>query len=171
MKRKNKPVEGLTAAELGRKVGVTVRAVRYYTAEGLLPPPVLRGPATRYGRGHLLRLAAIRALQQRGMTLARIRAQLARYDSAAIQDEAAELLPELARPAPEVISTAPKSQALPIAPKPEAASTTAPLNDTWYRLAVMPGLELHVHATASADVQALALSLVERASERLLPPT
>lgn len=165
MKRKNEPVAGLTVRELARKVGVTARVVRYYTAEGLLPRPVLRGSATRYGRGHLLRLAAIRVLQQQGMTLARIRAQLARYDLAAIQKEAAQLLPELA---PVELQTA-----APVTPEPQPVSRPDSLpehvvgnrRDTWYRLTILPGLEVHVHAAASAEVQALAHSLVARAND------
>jgi DNA-binding transcriptional MerR regulator len=166
MNRKNEPVEGLTVRELARKVGVTARVVRYYTAEGLLPRPVLRGAATRYGRGHLLRLAAVRALQQQGMTLARIRAQLARYDLAAIQKEAAQLLPELA---PAEQQTAPKAtepSLVPSVPSPDPlpARAVANSNDTWYRLTILPGLEVHVHAAASPEVQALAHSLARRAN-------
>ena len=170
MTRKVRPVEGLTVGELARKVGVTARVVRYYTAEGLLPRPVLRGSATRYGRSHLLRLAAIRVLQQQGMTLARIRAQLARYDLAAIQKEAAQLLPELA---PAEQPTAVHASPEPVEP---SASNPNPLaeralpkrNDTWYRLTILPGLELHVHAAAGAEVQALAHSMVEQANDSML---
>ena len=171
MTRKQKPVEGLTVAELARKVGVTARVVRYYTAEGLLPRPVLRGSATRYGRGHLLRLAAIRALQLQGMTLARIRAQLARYDLAAIQKEAAQLLPELAPAEPPTEAHAsPEAQPVPDAPSVDvlAARLVFKPSDTWYRLIVLPGLEVHVHAAAGAEVQALARSLVERANDSML---
>jgi DNA-binding transcriptional MerR regulator len=164
-------VEGLTVKELARKVGVTARVVRYYTAEGLLPRPVLRGSATRYGCGHLLRLAAIRALQQQGMTLARIRAQLARYDLPAIQKEAAQLLPELGPAEPQTRAhTALASQPVPSAPSPEplAAHSAANLNDAWHRLTILPGLEVHVHAAASPEVQALARSLVERDNDSML---
>jgi hypothetical protein len=50
-------VEGMIAAELGAKVGVGARTVRFYTAERLLPSPEFRGAATRYGREHLVCLA------------------------------------------------------------------------------------------------------------------
>ncbi|MFI5755165.1 MerR family transcriptional regulator [Streptomyces sp. NPDC051569] len=63
----------LTVDELAARAGVTVRTVRFYSARGLLPPPVI-GPRRvgRYGRGHLSRLALIDELQHQGMTLAAI---------------------------------------------------------------------------------------------------
>ena len=48
-------------AELG---GVTRRTVRYYVQRGLLPAPAFRGKDTAYGPEHLVRLRAIRRLQE-----------------------------------------------------------------------------------------------------------
>ena len=48
--------------ELADLVGVPVRTVRYYIAEGLLPGPGTRGKGTVYGEEHLLRLRLIRLL-------------------------------------------------------------------------------------------------------------
>ncbi|MEV6994196.1 MerR family transcriptional regulator [Streptomyces sp. NPDC093228] len=63
----------LTVDELAARAGVTVRTVRFYSAKGLLPPPVI-GPRRvgHYGSGHLARLALIEELQRQGMTLAAI---------------------------------------------------------------------------------------------------
>jgi len=63
----------LTVDELAARAGVTVRTVRFYSAKGLLPPPVI-GPRRvgHYGQGHLSRLALIEELQHQGMTLAAI---------------------------------------------------------------------------------------------------
>ncbi|GAA3777306.1 MerR family transcriptional regulator [Streptomyces chiangmaiensis] len=63
----------LTVDDLAAQAGVTVRTVRFYSAKGLLPPPVI-GPRRvgHYGPGHLARLALIEELQRQGMTLAAI---------------------------------------------------------------------------------------------------
>jgi DNA-binding transcriptional MerR regulator len=63
----------LTVDELAARAGVTVRTVRFYSAKGLLPPPVI-GPRRvgHYSQEHLARLALIEELQHQGMTLAAI---------------------------------------------------------------------------------------------------
>ncbi|MEW2165573.1 MerR family transcriptional regulator [Streptomyces sp. NPDC007084] len=67
----------LTVDELAARAGVTVRTVRFYSARGLLPPPVI-GPRRvgHYSQEHLARLALIEELQHRGMTLAAIERHL-----------------------------------------------------------------------------------------------
>ncbi len=37
---------------LSRETGISVRTIRYYLAQDLLPPPAGRGPAATYGSGH-----------------------------------------------------------------------------------------------------------------------
>ncbi|MFD7712399.1 MerR family transcriptional regulator [Streptomyces sp. NPDC059785] len=67
----------LTVDELAARAGVTVRTVRFYSAKGLLPPPVI-GPRRvgHYSQEHLGRLALIEELQHQGMTLAAIERHL-----------------------------------------------------------------------------------------------
>jgi DNA-binding transcriptional MerR regulator len=74
------PVEAeeLTVDELASRTGMTVRTVRFYAAEGLLPPPVRRGRVGYYGAAHRMRLELIRTLQEHGYTLAAIERVLAR---------------------------------------------------------------------------------------------
>ena len=59
--------------DLARAAGVAVDTVRFYQGRGLLPAPRRDGRVTWYGDTHLERLQRIRALQQRGFTLAVIR--------------------------------------------------------------------------------------------------
>lgn len=58
--------------ELADQVDLSVRTVRYYITEGLLPGPQGRGKATTYGEEHLLRLRLIRLLSLQHRPLAEI---------------------------------------------------------------------------------------------------
>ncbi len=58
--------------QLATSGGVPVDTVRYYQSKGLLDPPRREGRIAWYDEGHLARLSRIRALQQRGFTLATI---------------------------------------------------------------------------------------------------
>lgn len=58
--------------------GVTRRTVRYYVQEGLLPAPLGLGRGRHYGPEHVERLLAVKALQERGLTLEEVRAEVAR---------------------------------------------------------------------------------------------
>jgi DNA-binding transcriptional MerR regulator len=62
--------------ELAERAGTTVRTVRYYVAERLLPPPVGGGRQAVYTYEHLVRLGAIRALKASYLPLAEIRRRL-----------------------------------------------------------------------------------------------
>lgn len=63
----------LSVDDLAAEAGLTVRTVRYYQAEGLLPPPARVGRTARYGAEHLERLQLITGLQERGLRLQAIR--------------------------------------------------------------------------------------------------
>jgi len=71
-------VEQLTVDELAARTGMTVRTVRFYAGEGLLPAPERRGRIAYYGAQHRMRLDLIRELQDHGYTLAAIERVLAR---------------------------------------------------------------------------------------------
>ena len=68
--------ERLTLGELTTAADVSVRTVRYYIAEGLLPPPEGSGPASSYARGHLDRLRLIQRLKEAYLPLKEIRRRL-----------------------------------------------------------------------------------------------
>ena len=82
---------GLTVEELAERGQVSVRTVRYYIAEGLLPGPGSRGKAATYGEEHLVRLLLIRRLAERGVPLAKMRDLL---DRLALDDARALLAEE-----------------------------------------------------------------------------
>lgn len=62
---------------LAAKADVSVDTVRFYQSRGLLAPPRRQGRVAWYGEEHLERLARIRQLQGRGLTLATIARLLA----------------------------------------------------------------------------------------------
>ena len=73
----DEPTPRYTASDLAARVGVSERTVRYYVAEGLLPPPAGRGRGAHFSAGHLARLRLVRAIQQAGNDLEMIREYLA----------------------------------------------------------------------------------------------
>jgi DNA-binding transcriptional MerR regulator len=78
--------ETMTLGDLTEAAGVSVRTVRYYIAEGLLPPPEGAGPASAYGRGHLDRLRLIQRLKAVYLPLKEIRRRLAGLDDEAVRE-------------------------------------------------------------------------------------
>lgn len=70
--------------ELSREAGVTPRTIRYYIAEGLLPPPESIGRNARYGQEHLDRLRLIDQLKAQYLPLKEIRTRLASMSPEAI---------------------------------------------------------------------------------------
>jgi DNA-binding transcriptional MerR regulator len=62
--------------DLERETGISGRTIRFYIAEGLLPPAYGLGPAATYDPGHLLRLRYIKLLKDERLSLNDIRARL-----------------------------------------------------------------------------------------------
>jgi DNA-binding transcriptional MerR regulator len=77
-----------TLADLARAADVTPRTVRYYVAQGLLPPPAGAGRGPHWDGGHLARLRLIRSLQDRHLPLAEIRRQMASMSAADVAEAA-----------------------------------------------------------------------------------
>src|SRR5262245_17294340 len=107
-------------AELG---GVTRRTVRYYVQRGLLPTPLGTGRGPHYTLAHLERLIHIRQLQETGVPLVEIEA---RFDG----------VYQTPMSAPEVLQ--------------ERSTSLLPEGETWLRLGLADGVELHVRAGAAS---------------------
>jgi len=117
-----------TLRDLARLGGTTARTVRYYIAQGLLPPADGVGAGAHYTDGHLERLRVIRRLQRAHLPLAEIRRQL---DTLGAEDVARLAAPET--PAPptgtaldyvrSVLGT--RSEPVPGVPSPAAAPAAA----------------------------------------------
>ncbi|HZC72181.1 MAG TPA: MerR family transcriptional regulator [Jatrophihabitans sp.] len=77
----------MTVDELAARTGMTVRTLRFYASEGLLPPPQRRGRVAYYDARHRMRLDLVRTLQKHGYTLSAIQRVLARIPEDASPDE------------------------------------------------------------------------------------
>lgn len=119
------PLYGLD--EFAALVGVPVRTLRYYLAEGLLPPPLGRGRGNHYDDAHLMRLRSLQHYRAMGLELGAIKRL---FDS----HYATEALNRGEYP-PEV-GFATEDDPAWDAPEPPATA--------WTRLELAPGLELHV---------------------------
>ncbi len=84
------PRSSWTIEELADEVGVPVRTIRYYIAEGMLPGPGSRGKGTTYSEDHLQRLRLIRRLVEQRVPLADVRQLVERLSP----DETEQLLAE-----------------------------------------------------------------------------
>ena len=67
------PVKKYLIGELAEKASTTVRTIRYYTEEGLLPPPDIQGKYAYYSIEHLNRLELIRRMKEAFLPLREIR--------------------------------------------------------------------------------------------------
>ena len=66
------PTETLLIHELAERAGTTVRTIRYYTDEGLLPQPEIQGKYAYYTQDHLNRLELIRRMKDSYLPLREI---------------------------------------------------------------------------------------------------
>jgi DNA-binding transcriptional MerR regulator len=107
-------------SELTDEAGVSVRTVRYYVAEGLLPPPVTAGPRSFYTRAHLDRLRLIDRLKTSYLPLKEIRRRLT-----ALDDEEVRRLVAVETPAspPAARVAAPRMIREPAAGPPDSAAS------------------------------------------------
>jgi Ca-activated chloride channel family protein len=132
--------------DLAKRAGVSARTVRYYVQRGLLPAPAFHGRDTAYHEEHLFRLRAIRKLQERFLPLDAIEGELQRRSLEQIKELAAGV-EEVTRPQPVV----------PPAP---------PRQETWARIEVAAGLEIHLSDRADAMTRSLAEELRALAERR-----
>jgi DNA-binding transcriptional MerR regulator len=138
--------------ELAKRAGVSARTIRYYVQRGLLPAPEFHGRDTTYNDLHLSRLKAIRKLQERFLPLDAIEQELSRRSTEEIRKLGDSV---------EVGRGHHPYRELP-APKPAPAP---PAGESWRRIELAPGLEIHLSDRADAMTRSLAeelRALVER---------
>jgi DNA-binding transcriptional MerR regulator len=142
-------------SELADQSGTTVRTIRYYLQQGLLPSPTGTGPGARYGSGHLARLRLIRGLQREHLPLAEIRRRIAGLDDAQIEalvhpsggelagvDSAVEYVRAVLSPQ----AAYPHRARVPAPPTPRP---TARERSQWERIPLSDDVEVHVRRPLS----------------------
>jgi DNA-binding transcriptional MerR regulator len=162
-------------AELG---GVTRRTVRYYVQRGLLPTPLGTGRGPHYTVAHLERLIHIRKLQETGVPLAEISAQLDGIPQASMRAPARSpaASPSLRAPGTHVLPEGRGDVKLsPLrrrrrgerGPLNWAALPTQSQGETWIRFVLVDGVELHVRAGV-ASLQPWQLARLVEATQQTL---
>lgn len=149
--------------ELGRRSGLPPRTIRFYVAQGLVPAPVKRGPASYYREDHLNRLLLIRKYQAEGLPLDLIRRRLARLGVRDAQEEAvrhgAEGGPAASNPALDYIRAL-KGTA------PGIAAAAQPV-DFWVRTRLSPDVELNVKEPLDVERRRRVERLIDEARKIL----
>lgn len=148
------------------------RTIRFYTANKLVDKPVPReGAHARYGYRHLLQVMAIKYLQSQYLPLVKIRSLVENISNRDLELLIPEIAPVTATHRgiaradrlvgensflPQAFTfnaRQPKHETVPV----DTGSDGGEIPDTWRRVEIGPGIELHVHAAALAgtDIERL----------------
>lgn len=134
----------LDLPELADRAGVSIRTVRYYIQQGLLPRPEARGPGAHYTEEHLDRLLLIKRLQKEHLPLAEIRRAI---DSGATESAA----PRSARDYVRAVLGKPSLNRV---EEPDVAYSMPQesfnsARSQWERVTLAPDIELHIRRPLS----------------------
>lgn len=95
----------MTINELATRAEVTVRTIRYYVEQGVLPPPETGYPA-EYSEEHLKRLLLIRRLKEQYLPLDEIRTIMQGVSPAEIEEILVEQVPPAQNRSPGLLNSA-----------------------------------------------------------------
>jgi DNA-binding transcriptional MerR regulator len=166
----------LTLTSLCERADVSVRTVRYYIQQGLLPAADRAGPGATYGLGHLDRLRLIRQLKEQHLPLAKIRRRIDGLSDTDVRSllegpkrphakTAADyvrsvLNPTSASAAPISSSTQARSRAK----HAKATISTKPsTRSTWERHIITEDIEVHIRRPLSRDQDQKSKELLQSA--------
>jgi DNA-binding transcriptional MerR regulator len=131
----------MSISELAEEAGVSVRTVRYYVSEGLLPRRERRGRYASYGERYLKRLNLIARLKQSFLPLKEIRTRLSGLSDVEVDALLEELSSESAKE-PHAVW---REQSSPVHSDIDIDSDKRPEGHThWTRHDLEYGLELFV---------------------------
>ncbi len=172
--------ENFLIGELAEKAGVSVRTIRYYISEGLLPAPEVRGRYSNYDEDYLHRIRLIKRLKEAYLPIKEIRKKLeteseeeiekflALFESTHnVKEDALQYIASLrAESSPRAKMMAP----IP-APAPQISrAMSQPDESSWRRITIGPGVELHVSEATAAQLggklQAMIAELKRHLQER-----
>lgn len=166
--------------ELAKRARTTIRTIRYYTSEGLLPQPEMDGKYAFYDENHLQRLELILKLKNAYLPLREIRQiMLSLTDGEVVQRLKEEIhsgmelkqenlikeIKEESSSALDYISNVINTQAKfrsippsrPAASQPSLTQTPLPVPvqdiENWQRILIIPGVEIHLKYPTDSDTQ------------------
>ncbi|OJX40597.1 MAG: hypothetical protein BGO78_06330 [Chloroflexi bacterium 44-23] len=162
--------------ELAQKTNVSVRTIRYYINQGLLPAPDSRGRYTVYDNDYVERILLIKRLKDAFLPIKEIRVMLETQTRAEIEEflrmfkmqraqknDALSYINNLlghsiSEPSQSTIRSKPMLKESGIPPQP-ALQFPQQRESSWKRIVLAPGVELHIeqHQAARYDklIQAL----------------
>ena len=143
---------GRKLEEVAKAAGVSARTVRYYIQRGLLPPPRFRGPDTAYGDEHVVRLRAIRRLQEAFWPLDAIAGLFASKNDREIESIADGT--NVPSPTSSLTGVAPPHDKPAVKPPPRGRRS-ADRGQLVRRVALTDELVLEIHEPASDDTESL----------------
>jgi len=184
--------------ELAQKAGVSLRTIRYYQQEGLLPEPINRGKYAYYNEEHLERLMLIQELKKNYLPLKEIREQINSLTTQQVQSlleskkaenvkkpsfevalkdktaqsnstEALEYISRLLNTQPESRDMKTSNlQSQPSKPiyKPNYVAGTP--SESWQRIVIVPGIEIHFHEPLTPNDQKRLEELIKLARKIFL---
>ncbi|MBA2362900.1 MAG: MerR family transcriptional regulator [Chloroflexia bacterium] len=172
--------EPMGISELAERAGVSLRTVRYYVSEGLLPPPGGSRANPIYSYEHLLRLRAIRLLKVQYLPLTEVRNRLEGMSLAELEQLVASLPeePKKDSAADFLASIMPQGLVVRDLPAPSRRDREhSPPRDAkvsghsvWHRVALAPGVELHYQPTGDRDRDRVIARLIKKAMDLLGNP-
>lgn len=173
------PTDSFDLAELSDRANVSVRTIRYYIQQGLLPSPEARGPGAHYGPEHLDRLNLIRQLQREHLPLAEIRRRLEHLSAKEIRqllEQSKKRAPSaaadyirgaLAESQPAYKSSAAatllRDSASGVAPHQSPSTPLQIARSQWDRIVLAPDVELHVRRPLAREQNRQVERLLEAA--------
>jgi len=187
--------------ELAERAQTTIRTIRYYTDEGLLPVPVTQGKYAYYTTAHLDRLELIRRMKDSFLPLRQIKQVMSSLSDdevrqklieqpvasadlkpenaprmvrepggdaleyiAKIMHQQVDYQPKTSRSAPQ--GSAPRHVSLPApapAPTQPVLSATFTMQESWQRISLAPGIELHLREPITPAISQRIQQLVDYA--------
>lgn len=161
-------------AELSDITDVSVRTVRYYIQQGLLPSPESRGPGARYTKEHVQRIRMIKRLQLEHLPLAEIRKVLDTWssegkpdvDSYRVGNSARDYVRTVLGKSPVVMAESSIASSM-VRDHSPSYSRSEPSRSQWERVLLAQDIELHIRRPLSRVQNKKIERLLESAREIL----
>ncbi len=176
--------EEFLIGELAQKTNVSVRTIRYYISQGLLPAPDTRGRYTVYDREYVERIKLIKRLKDAFLPIKEIRSMLETQTRAEIEEflrlyaaqrnqsnDALGYINNLLGHGVAEPSTPDRYRKPPMileskAPTPLPNKPVARPETTWKRVVLAPGIEVHIEESKAARYDDLLQELFEKFQAR-----